>query len=160
MRIRAFGVLAAFAIGSVAIAVYAPSGIARPFANQDEIAAPPNKNAMEKFMARKLSAAQLALDGVVRDDFERILTTTTEMIELSRHEAWERMASPRFVQDTMDFVTAAEFLHRMADAKDSEGTSLGFMRLTMTCTNCHAHVRTATVALFQRDDENLTLAMH
>ena len=68
------------------------------------------------------------------------------MIELSRHEAWERMASARFVQDTADFVTAAEFLDRMAEAKDPEGTSLGFVRLTMTCTNCHSHVRTSSVA--------------
>lgn len=50
------------------------------------------------------------------------------------------------MQDTTDFVAAAEFLRRMADAKDAEGTSLGFMRLTMTCTNCHNHVRTASVA--------------
>jgi hypothetical protein len=36
--------------------------------------------------------------------------------------AWEQMASHRFVQDTTDFVAAAEFLSRMADAKDVEGT--------------------------------------
>ncbi len=69
------------------------------------------------------------------------------MIELSRQAAWEQMASYRFVQDTTDVVAAAEFLSRMADAKDAEGTSLGFMRLTMTCTNCHRHVRTDSVAV-------------
>ena len=75
-----------------------------------------------------------------------IQKATAEMIELSREAAWEQMVSYRFVQDTTDFVAAAEFLSRMADAKDAEGTSLGFMRLTMTCTNCHSHVRTASVA--------------
>ena len=113
---------------------------------QDEIAAPADDEAMQKFMARKLVAAQKTLEAVAKDDFEQIRKSTSEMIELSRHEAWERMASPRFVQDTVDFVSAAEFLSRMAEAKDAEGTSLGFMRLTMTCTNCHQHVRTSSVA--------------
>ena len=134
-------------VSFAAIAVFGASRAATDSAAQDEIAAPANKDAMEKFMARKLAAAQRTLAGVAREDFELIRTTTTEMIELSRHEAWERMASPRFVQDTVDFVSAAEFLQRMAEAKDPEGTSLGFMRLTMTCTNCHSHVRTSSVAL-------------
>jgi hypothetical protein len=120
---------------------------------QVEIAAPPDKKTMEKFMTRKLAAAQRALEGVSRDDHALIQKATSEMIELSRQAAWEQMASYRFVQDTTDFVAAAEFLSRMADAKDVEGTSLGFMRLTMTCTNCHNHVRTASVARLEEASE-------
>jgi len=139
-------------ICSAAIAVFGPAGVMASSAKQDEIAAPPDKDAMAKFMTRKLAAAQRALDGVAREDFDLIRETTTEMIELSRHGAWERMASVRFVQDTVDFVAAAEFLSRMAEAKDAEGTSLGFIRMTMTCTNCHSHVRTSRVALFDDRD--------
>ena len=43
----------------------------------------------------------------------------------------------------------------MAGAKDVEGTSLGFMRLTMTCTHCHNHVRTASVAKLDGAPERL-----
>lgn len=139
--------LVSLMICSAAISIFGPSGVAMTSVVQDEIAAPPGKDAMAKFMARKLAAAQRALEGVSREDFELIRETTTEMIELSRHEAWEQMASPRFVQDTVDFVAAAEFLNRMAEAKDAEGTSLGFMRLAMTCTNCHSHVRLSKVAM-------------
>jgi hypothetical protein len=131
---------------SAAIAVLKLSEGETSAAVQVEIAAPPDKKTMETFMTRKLAAAQRALEGVARDDHALIQKATAEMIELSRQAAWEQMASYRFVQDTTDFVAAAEFLSRMADAKDVEGTSLGFMRLTMTCTNCHNHVRTASVA--------------
>ncbi len=117
---------------------------------QDEIAAPADDEAMQKFMARKLAAAQKTLEALAKDNFDQIRTSSSDMIELSRHEAWERMASPRFVQDTVDFVAAAEFLSRMAEAKDAEGTSLGFMRLTMTCTNCHQHMRASSVADLDR----------
>ncbi len=136
---------------SAFIAVYGASGVATSKPMQDEIAAPVNQDAIEKLMARKLSAAQRTLEGVAREDFARIRETTSQMIELSRLEAWERMASPRFVQDTVDFVAAAEFLNRMAVAADSEGTSLGFVRLTMTCTNCHSHVRASKVAQLDRN---------
>lgn len=128
------------------IAVFRLSEVQTSAAVQVEIAAPPDKKTMEKFMTLKLAAAQRALEGVAREDHELIQKATDEMIELSRQAAWEQMASYRFVQDTTDFVAAAEFLRRMSDAKDAEGTSLGFMRLTMTCTNCHNHVRTASVA--------------
>jgi hypothetical protein len=131
---------------STSIAILKLSGVETSAAVQVEIAAPPDKKMMEKFMTRKLAGAQHALEGVSRDDHAMIQKATAEMIELSRQAAWEQMASYRFVQDTTDFVAAAEFLSRMAVAKDAEGTSLGFMRLTMTCTNCHNHVRTASVA--------------
>ena len=131
---------------SAVIAVFKLSEVQTSAAVQVEIAAPPDKKTMEKFMTLKLAAAQRALEGVTREDHELIQKATAEMIELSRQAAWEQMASYRFVQDTTDFVAAAEFLSRMANTKDAEGTSLGFMRLTMTCTNCHSHVRTASVA--------------
>lgn len=128
-------------------------------AMQDEIAAPADESAMEKFMARKLAAAQRALEGVSRGDFELIRKSSAEMSDLSRHEVWERMASARFVQDTADFVTATEFLDRMAEAEDTEGVSLGFMRLTMTCANCHAHVRSSSVA-FRQLNRSQTVVSH
>lgn len=155
--------LVALMVSSAAIAMFESKLSPEPVAAQDEIAAPPAKSAMEKFMARKLTAAQKALEGVAREDYEQIRKMSAEMIDLSRHEAWERMASARFVQDTADFVTAVEFLDRMADTKDAEGVSLGFMRMTMTCTNCHAHVRTSSVAqreleIHRNDDELLSSA--
>ncbi len=145
--------LVALMIISAAIVMLKPSGVKTSAAVQVEIAAPPDKKVMEKFMTRKLAAAQRALEGVAREDHELIQNATIEMIDLSRQAAWEQMASYRFVQDTADFVTAAEFLGRMADAKDAEGTSLGFMRLTMTCTNCHRHVRTARIAKLEGTSE-------
>jgi cytochrome c556 len=140
------GVATLMAVSAVISLAEPQQAPAKRRSGQDEIAAPADDEAMQKFMARKLVAAQKTLEAVAKDDFDQVRKSTSEMIELSRHEAWERMASPRFVQDTVDFVSAAEFLSRMAEAKDAEGTSLGFVRLTMTCTNCHQHMRTSSVA--------------
>jgi len=113
---------------------------------QDEIAAPPSKAAMDELMRQKLTAAQGALEAVSREDFEQLHQVSLQMIALSHKEIWEQMASPRFVQDTADFVAAVEFMDRMATANDAEGATLGFARLTMACAECHRHMRTPTVA--------------
>ena len=117
-----------------------------PESVQDEIAAPPSKAAMDELMKRKLTAAQGALEAVTREDFEQLLEASLQMIALSHKEIREQMASPRFVQDTADFVAAVEFMDRMASANDAEGATLGFARLTMACAECHRHMRTPTVA--------------
>lgn len=96
---------------------------------QDEIAAPPSKAAMDELMKQKLSAAQRALEAVSREDYDQLHDVSLQMIALSHKEVWEQMASPRFVQDTADFVAAVEFMDRMATARDSEGVTLGFARL-------------------------------
>lgn len=134
---------------SAVVALWEPVPSGAQTVRRDELAAPPDKASMEKFMARKLMAAQRALEGVAKDDFELIQQSASDMIALSRQEAWVGMASARFVQDTADFVNAAEFLSRMAEGKDAEGTSLAFMRLTMTCTNCHHHIRSGSVAVLE-----------
>ena len=112
----------------------------------DEIAAPPSKAAMDELMKQKLKAAQGALEGVTREDFEQLHEVSLQLIALSHKEIWEQMASPRFVQDTADFVAAVEFMDRMATAHDADGATLGFARLTMACAECHRHMRTPTVA--------------
>lgn len=113
---------------------------------QDEIAAPPSKAAMDELMRQKLSAAQGALEAVMREDFGQLHDVSLQMVALSRREVWEQMASPRFVQDTADFVATVEFMDRMAEARDAEGVSLGFVRLTMACADCHRHMRTPKIA--------------
>ena len=101
---------------------------------------------MDELMQQKLAAAQGALEAVTREDYEQLRKTASEMIALSHKEVWERMASPRFVQDTADFAAAVEFMDRMATARDAEGISLGFVRVTMTCAECHRHIRAPKIA--------------
>jgi hypothetical protein len=149
---------------TIAACMSAASGIQEspvprvPLPAQDEIAAPPDKRSMERLMQQKLTAAKSLLEGISREDHGMVQESASRMIELSRLEAWERMASPRFVQETADFVAAAEFLSRMAESRDSEGEELGFLRLTMTCTDCHRHVRAAAVAGVEQDGQQWILA--
>jgi len=139
-----YAVIAVLVTLTHSISVEASPSFAEPV--QDQIAAPPSKAAMDELMKQKLAAAQGALEAVSRDDFEQLHEVSTQMVALSHKEIWEQMASPRFVQDTADFLAAVEFMDRMAEERDSDGASLGFVRLTMSCANCHRHMRTPSVA--------------
>ena len=154
---RRFSAVGGFQAGIVAVMVtYAVIALMDPVSvkassalsgsAQDEIAAPPSQAAMDELMRQKLDAAQGALEAVTREDYEQLHKMASEMIALSHKEVWERMASPRFVQDTADFAAAVEFMDRMATARDAEGIALGFARVTMTCAECHRHIRTPKIA--------------
>lgn len=123
----------------------------------DDISSPPEKADVEKFMEQKLKAAQRTMRAVMVNDFQLIRDECSSMVDLSRHAAWKQMASPVYLQDTADFVDAAEFLQKMAAAEDAEGVSLAFARLTTTCTHCHLHVRTPRVAFLDREDDGRRL---
>ena len=115
----------------------------------DDIGARPLQSDIEEFMARKLKAAQLTLEAVMTSDFEVIRDQSASMVDLSRHAAWKQMASATYVQDTADFVTAAEFFNRMAAAGDAVGVSVAYSQLVQSCTTCHQHVRAPRVAMLQ-----------
>jgi cytochrome c556 len=124
-----------------------------PQTGGDDIVARPQRQDIEQFMARKLKAAQLTLEGVMTNRFQQIQDNASEMVALSRDAAWKQMASPSYIQDTADFVSAAEYLNRVAAAEDAEGTIMAFNRVTACCANCHQHVRTPRVASLQRSTD-------
>ncbi|MCA9060064.1 MAG: hypothetical protein KDA85_16265 [Planctomycetaceae bacterium] len=135
------------AVVSLSLLSDSVTGASRPQRGaDDQIGAPPRKADMQEFMARKLHAAQLALEGVSTNDFAVLEETSEQMIDLSRHAAWQQLASPGYIQDTADFVSAAEFLNRMAQARDADGTAVAYSRLILCCANCHQHVRLPPMA--------------
>ena len=135
--------LAAVLFGLASINQSSPAGTQK---GDDEIAVGPARQDVEEFMARKLKAAQLTLEGVMTNRFQQVQDNADLLVDLSRHAAWKQLASPSYIQDTADFVAAAEYLNQRATAEDTEGTIMAFNRLTACCANCHQHVRTPRVA--------------
>jgi hypothetical protein len=113
---------------------------------RDENTALPDHPRMERLMQQKMTSAQQAFAAIARGNYEQTTAAAARLIELSREEVWQQMASPRYVQDTADFVRAVELLERMATAQDSDGTVLAFTNVAVSCSNCHTHARAARVA--------------
>ncbi len=146
-----YGIADKGAFQGIAFSSPFPNSAPRLQTGDDEIAAQPQKQDVEEFMARKLKSSQRTIEGVMTNDFQLIRDECSKMVDLSRHAAWKQLASPVYIQDTADFVAAAEFLEKMAAAEDAEGTSMAFSRLTASCANCHLHVRTPRVAQLEHN---------
>ena len=99
------------------------------------------------FMQAKLSAINAAMKAASTDNFAAVEQAGLDLVQLSKQAAWNRHADAAYLQDTADFVQSAEFMMRMAHAKDSQGVASSFGAVATACFNCHRHVRTPKVAV-------------
>ena len=106
---------------------------------------PPPKEGIEDFMKIKLEAINAAMEAAATDDYVSVEKAGMDLIQLSRQVSWKRRANAAYLQDTADFVQAAEFMIRMAQVKDSQGVAHSYGAVAACCLNCHRHVRTPKV---------------
>ncbi|MGD9855123.1 MAG: hypothetical protein AB7U20_09260 [Planctomycetaceae bacterium] len=143
---RTLGVAAL--LGFTWIAARTELTTAAPAEAPDKVAAiKPIPADVREFMHRKLDASQQVLKGLTTEDFDLVKTGTAVMIEMSKEALWRQTASAAYVQDTADFVGAAEFIIQRAENEDLHGAALGYAQLTLSCVNCHKHVRSSGIAV-------------
>lgn len=100
---------------------------------------------ISKFMRVKLSSSQQVLEGLVTEQFKLIRDGGQKMMLMSMAAEWQVIRGPVYEQDSAEFQDAAEQLVKMAQEKNIDGATLAYLRLTMTCINCHKHVRASKV---------------
>jgi len=98
------------------------------------------------FMRSKLASSQSVLEGLVTEKFNLIITGAQRMIVMSKAAEWSVGEGNVYKRDTAQFVDAAEELIKHAKAKNIEGATLSYLQLTMSCVDCHKHVRAVKVA--------------
>lgn len=107
----------------------------------------PPREELEDFMKSKLAALNAAMESASTDDYVAVERAGKDLIQLSKQASWKRRASGPYTQDTADFVQAAEFMVRMAQAQDSQGVASSYGAVAACCLNCHRHVRAPLVAV-------------
>jgi len=92
-------------------------------------------------MREKLNYANKALEGLSLEDFDKLAESAQKMRMLSRAASWHVIDSDEYARYSKNFQEEAGDLERHAKAKNLEAASLDYMRITMTCVQCHKHVR-------------------
>jgi hypothetical protein len=92
-------------------------------------------------MREKLNYANKALEGLSLEDFGKLAESAQKMRMLSRAASWHVIDSDEYARYSKNFQEEAADLERHAKAKNLEAASLDYMRITMTCVQCHKHVR-------------------
>lgn len=92
-------------------------------------------------MREKLTYANQALEGLSLENYDKIAKSAQMMRMISRAASWHVIDSDEYARYSKNFQEEAADLERHAKAKNLEATSLDYMRITMTCVQCHKHLR-------------------
>jgi hypothetical protein len=107
-------------------------------------AAPPRK--VEDLMKKKLAESQKVLAGLATHDFDKVVSSAEELIEISKQAEWKVLKTPLYQVYSDEFKRNAEDLVKNAKKKSVDATALSYVDLTLTCVKCHKHVREKRVA--------------
>ena len=100
-----------------------------------------SKKAASTFMQLKLKNAQLILEGLATNDFDQVATSSEYLFLLSRKAEFQHLDTPEYRRFSNDFQRSARKLAQFARQKNLDGATLAYVQLTMSCVNCHKHLR-------------------
>ena len=98
-------------------------------------------NTTQMLMKQKLAAAHGLLDGIIREDYESVKKNADLLKSMSKASTWHKSDSDVFLSYARSFQNAADFLVVNAQNKNREGITLGYVRVTLECVQCHNQVR-------------------
>ncbi len=102
--------------------------------------------AAKEFMRDKLELAQKVLEGVTTEDWDLVIAKGTKLAAMTKEADWRVFENPNYEQQSQTFRHQAEALVKAAKNKNLDSATLAYMRLTMSCVDCHKAVRGRIVA--------------
>ena len=121
------------------------SYLVRPNAAQ-QLNIPPKVNTnVKSLMQRKLDSSQSLIKGLALDDFELLAKEAQTLRLLSLDAGWNVIQTKEYAQISGEFLEATKRISEASEKKNLDAAGLAYFRLTMTCIDCHRHVRSTTV---------------
>jgi len=105
---------------------------------------PAAKRARAEFMRLKLNYSKDALEGLALEQFDTLEKSGKALKRLSEAAEWEVPTIPNvtdYVALTTEFQRHADDLVKQAKKKNIDGATLAYVKLTMSCVQCHKFVR-------------------
>ena len=96
----------------------------------------------EKVLMRdKLTYAKDALDGLSVEDFDKVAKSAEMMRMISRASSWYVFDSDQYQRLSKNFQEQASDLGRHAKDRNLDAAALDYVRISLTCVQCHKYVR-------------------
>jgi hypothetical protein len=93
-----------------------------------------------QLMRQKLAHSREVLAGLTTEDFARI-AASAQALERLTEQQWIAAESEPYRMHLKNFRFTASELHRLAGDKNLEGATLAYVQMTMSCIDCHKHLR-------------------
>jgi cytochrome c556 len=102
--------------------------------------------AAKEFMRDKLELSQRVLEGLALEDYGLISAKAAKLSAMSREADWRVFQNPGYDQQTVIFRRHVDALDKAAREKNLDAATLAYVRMTMSCVDCHKLVRGKLVA--------------
>lgn len=102
--------------------------------------------AAKELMREKLEASQKILEGLALEDFEVIATKSRRLSAMTKEADWRLFENPEYDQQSVLFRRQVDALAKAAKDKNLDAATLAYVRVTMSCVDCHKLVRGKLVA--------------
>jgi len=102
--------------------------------------------AAKEFMRDKLELSQRVLEGLATEDFDLIIAKGTRLGAMSKEADWRLFENPDYDQQSAVFRRHVNSLVKVAKDKNLDAATLAYVRVTMSCVDCHKLVRGKLVA--------------
>lgn len=93
-------------------------------------------------MRDKLKQMNRILEGITLNNFDQVEDGAKTLGMISRAASWHISdPSPRYQRFSKNFQEEASDLERHAKERNTEAATLDLVRMNVTCTACHQHMR-------------------
>ncbi len=105
---------------------------------------PTPKRTRAEFMRQKLDFSKDVVEGLALENYATLEKAGKALKKLAEAAEWEVPTIPNatdYVMLTSEFERHADELVKTAKAKNVDGATLAYFKLTTTCVQCHKYVR-------------------
>jgi len=101
-------------------------------------------------MRLKLAHSQDVLEGIVKEDYDRIGLNAQKLVQLSQSTGWYSRQTPEYELFTTEFRRHAQSLVKAAKDKNIDAATGAYMQMTVSCVSCHKYMRGTKTASLQK----------
>jgi hypothetical protein len=99
-----------------------------------------------RVMRDKLAHSQKILEAILVSDYASLDRESAALVRATELPAWAVLKSPEYLRQSAAFISAIQDLRDAAKARDLDAAALDYMALTLTCIQCHKHLKGARIA--------------
>ena len=104
------------------------------------------ERAAKEFMRDKLGLTQKILEGLATEDYDLMIAKGTQLSAMTKEANWRLFENPNYDEQSAAFRKQVDALVAAAKKKNLDAATLAYVRLTMSCVECHKAVRGKVVA--------------
>jgi hypothetical protein len=95
----------------------------------------------KELMRQKLEHSQSVLEGLALENFELVANHARKLSALSLEAGWRALDDPEYARHSDSFRRNVNALAKAGADQNLDGATLAYVRVTMSCVECHKFVR-------------------